>query len=150
MKAAVWCVCWPPWEGRGDRSLTATSLCKKRMLFPIETFVESDTVWDCCMCKCLSLLNLLQVVIEKQGKYSLDKSIDDVLTAQHNVVPFKYIILLYYLIIRHYNHMYSCICLSCSSARKVLFHMKTLSGYKVFCMHYQSPLHLPVCVGDCL
>lgn len=38
------------WPGKGgDASLTASSLCKKKMLFPLEAFVESDTVWVCCV-----------------------------------------------------------------------------------------------------
>lgn len=47
------CVVWP---GKSrDASLTAPSLCRKTMLFPIETFVASDTVWVCCVfvCECL-------------------------------------------------------------------------------------------------
>lgn len=94
------------WPGKGgDASLTATSLCK--MLFPIETLVESDGVGPLCLCvrECLSksLLNLLQVVIEKRGS-TRDISIDNVLTAQRKAAPCKYNILLYY-----HNHTHCCI-----------------------------------------
>ena len=49
------CVCQLAGEGGGDTSLTATSLCKKRMLFPIETFVESDPLWLCCNSPCVNV-----------------------------------------------------------------------------------------------
>lgn len=81
----------------GDTSLTATSLCKKKMLFPIETFVESETVWVCCVfvCECLSksLLNLLQVVTEKKVR-THDISIDNDCTVKSCSMQILYSIVL--------------------------------------------------------